>query len=63
MNSRSFSPPIRAPRSDLPWPEAEWLALWRAFWLDLPLAWADGMARSLRRSLAPAGEGPPTQST
>lgn len=63
MTSRSFSPPIRVPRRDLPLPEAAWLDLWRAFWLDLPLAWADGMARSLHGCLAPAGEWPSAPGT
>jgi len=57
MTSQPFSPPVGAPHSDLPLPEAAWLDLWRAFWLDLPLAWAHAMARSLHRCQAPTGEG------
>lgn len=55
MTSRSFSPPIRVPRRDLPLPEV--------FWLDLPLAWGNAMARSLHGCLAPAGEGPSAPGT
>ncbi len=55
MTSRSFSPPIRVPRRDLPLPEAAWL--------DLPLAWANAMARSLHRCQAPTGEGPAVPGT
>ncbi|CAX26171.1 protein of unknown function [Methylorubrum extorquens DM4] len=58
MTCRSFSPPVGPPRSDLPLPDAAWLDLWRAFWLDLPQAWADEIVRSFNRCLPPVGEGP-----
>lgn len=38
--------------------EAAWLALWRTFWLDLPLAWASEMDRFLFRWMPAVDDGP-----
>lgn len=42
MTGRPPLPPLARPRPDLPVVQAAWLALWRAFWADLPLTWVGG---------------------
>ncbi|GJE74300.1 hypothetical protein [Methylorubrum suomiense] len=55
MTPTSRTLPVGSPRPELPVAEPEWLALWRAFWLDLPVACAHEIGRlSLRCLQAPA---------
>ncbi|ACB24594.1 hypothetical protein CTI14_03215 [Methylobacterium radiotolerans] len=50
-------PPFGASRSKLPLAENPLLALWRAFWLDLPLARAGEVDRFLYRWVQPVDMG------
>lgn len=45
--------PPWGPRPDLALVEAAWRLAWRTFWVDLPLAWASEMDRSLFRWIEP----------
>jgi len=57
--SQGLGEPARGvppPRVDHPMDDPAWLALWRTLWLDLPLAWADTMARSLSWWLPPGSD-------
>lgn len=54
MRRMTSPPPFGASRSELPLAENPWLALWRTFWLDLPLAWAGEVDRLLFQWVPPA---------
>ncbi|QGY02031.1 hypothetical protein MMSR116_09165 [Methylobacterium mesophilicum SR1.6/6] len=58
MTARPLAPPIGGLPPDLAMVEAAWLALWRTFWLDLPLAWASEMDRFLFRWMPAVDDGP-----
>lgn len=58
MIVRSSAPPVGSPRSALSVTGAAWLAPWRAFWLDLPLAWAGEIDRFLFRWVPPSSAAP-----
>ena len=48
--------PAGSPRPELPLPELAWLALWRAFWLDLPVADTHKIGRMSLRCLQPPAD-------
>jgi len=58
MTGRPPVPPLARPRPDLPVVQAAWLALWRAFWADLPLTWVGEIDRFLFRWAPPVCEAP-----
>lgn len=49
----SLPTPNGEARSGLPLSEYPWLILWRAFWFDWPLFWADEADRFLDRYTEP----------
>jgi hypothetical protein len=58
-----LAPDDRPARPGLPLAEEPWQALWRALWLDLPLAWAGEIDRFLFRPMEPMAGGIPPASS